>query len=326
MAERQTGTQQVQIAPEVTPGTGVAATKKLQSMDFTINPTGEVLQFKPQGSKLPTVVIPGQEWTDGALSGRPVYDELIYPLSMIFGAPTPTTVAVTGKLWTFTYNPATALTPKTFTVEKGSAVRAGKSVGVGLTDFGVHITRNEVTVDGAVLGQLYTDGITMTATPTTLPQQPVLPGEWNIYIDDTFGAIGTTKWLRAFSLDVNMSGLYSAIWPINTALTSYATTVENNDPTITMDLRVEADATGMGLLTSLRAGATKYIRAKAVSLTTIPGSTAFYQFGIDAAVKLADFSDFDDEDGLYVRDWPLQVVNDSSISLEIIVQCGTAAL
>jgi hypothetical protein len=326
MPERQTGTQAVQIGAETTYGTAVAANRKLRSMDFTINPTGNVLNYKPQGSKLPTVVVPGQQWTDGSLSGRPVYDELIYPLSMVFGAPTPTVIgSAAAQLWTFTYTAGAAITPKSMTVEKGSSVRAGEAPGVILTEFGFHLTPNEVTIDGSLMGQIYADGITMTAAPTLLPQVPVLPTEFNVFIDDTFAAIGTTKWLRAFAFDLNMSGIFSPVWTLNTALTSYAATVENSDPEITATLRVAADATGMGLLDTLRAGATKYIRVRGSSLT-LADTGAFYRFGFDMAVKLADFSDFDDEDGLYVRDWPLQIVDDPNISLEATLVCTRTTL
>lgn len=326
MAERQTGNQAVQVGAQSVFGTGVAASKILKSIDITVNPRGNVLSFKPQGSKLPTTVVPGQEWSGGDISGRPVYDEMIYPLSMIFGAPTPTTVNTTGKQWLFIYTPGAALTPKPLTVEKGDAVRAGKAIDTIVTDFGLHVTRNEVTVDGSTMGTLYTDGITMTATPTALPQIPILPGTWDIYIDSTFGAIGTTKYLRDFAFDLNMAGLYSSIWPLNSALTSYAASVENSEPDINAEIRVEADSTGMALLSTLRAGGTKFLRAKSTDTTLIGAGPAVYSMQVDMAVKIAEYADFDDEDGLYVMPWPLQIVADSSLALEITVVCAATAL
>lgn len=326
MAERQTGNQQTQVGVQSVVGTGVAANKRLKSIDITINPRGNMQSFKPQGSKLPTVVVPGQEWSGGDISGSPVYDEIIYPLAMIFGAPTPTTVNTTGKQWIFTYTAGAALTPKPFTVEKGDAVRAGKAIDTIVTDFGLHVTRNEVTVDGSTMGTLYTDGITLTASPTSLTQIPILPQTWDIYLDSTFGAIGTTKYLRDFAFDLNMGGLYGGIWPLNSALTSYAAAVEKSEPDIGAEIRVEADATGMGLLTTLRSGATKYLRAKSIDTTLIGAGPAVYSMQIDMAVKIAEYADFDDEDGLYVVPWPLQIVDDSNLSLEITVVNGVASL
>lgn len=326
MPERQTGNQAVQLAPEVTAGTAVAADTRLRSIDITINTRGNVSTFRPQGSKLPTVVVPGQEWSGGDISGMPVYDEIVYLLAMIFGAPTVATSDTTAKTWPFVYTPGAALTPKTFTVEKGDSVRAGEAPGVHATDFGLHITRNEITVDGAVMGLLYSDGITMTAAPTSLPQVPILPKHVDLYIDSTFGALGTTKYLRGFSFDLNMGGLYNPIWPLNSALTSYATSVENTEPDITAEIRVEADATGMALLTTLRAGGTKYCRVIATSDVLAGAATAYHKLQVDFAAKVAEYSDFDDEDGLYVRPIPLQLVDDDDLALEITVVNTTAAL
>lgn len=326
MPERQTGNQAVQVGAQSVFGTGVAASKRLRSIDFTLNPRGEVMNYRPQGSKLSTVVVPGQEWSGGGISGRPVYDEIIYPLSMIFGAPTPTVVGVTGQQWLFNYTPGAALAPKPLTIEKGDSVRAGKAIDLIATDFGLQVTRNEITVDGSTMGTLYTDGVAMTASPTLLPQIPILPKEWDLFVDSTFAAIGTTKYLRGFAFDLTMGGLYNAIWPINSALTSYAASVENSEPDISAELRVEADATGMALLTALRSGATRFIRAKATSATVIGAGPAVYSMQIDAAVKLNAFADFGDEDGLYVVPWSLQIVDDASLSLAITVVCAQTAL
>lgn len=326
MPERQTGNQRVQIGPETVAGTAVAATKRLKSIDITINPRGEMTSYKPQGSKLPTVVVPGQEWSGGSLSGSPVYDEIIYPLAMIFGAPTPTVVSVTGQQWLFPYTASAALTPKTHTVEKGDSVRAGRAAGVHVTDFSLGVTRGGITIGGGVIGLLYDDGTALTAAPGELPQVPILPKQWDIFLDSTAGAIGTTKYLRNFAFNLNMAGLYNAIWPINSALTSYATTVENAEPTVTAELRVEADATGMALLTALRSGATRFIRAKATSPVVIGAGPAVYSMQVDCAVKLANYADFDDENGLYVVPWPLQIVDDPWGSLNITVVCAQAAL
>lgn len=325
MPERQTGNQVTQFGLETVAGTAVAANKKFKSFDVTINPTGEMSSYRPQGSRLPTVVVPGQEWTGGAISGAPVYDELMYLLAMTLGAPTTTVTGVTGQQHVFTFNAEGAQNAKTFTIEKGDSVRAGKASHVLATDLAINLTRNEFTIDGSVIGQLYTDGVTMTASPTTFPQIPILPKQFSLFLDDTSAALGTTKYLRGFAASLSLSGLVSAIWPINDALTSFATTVDTSELDATMELRVEADASGMALLTSLRAGSTKFLRI--VSQGPVIGAgPATYALQIDAAVKIANYADFDDEDGLYVVPWPLQIVNDAWGSLKITLTNATAAL
>ncbi len=326
MPERQTGNQAVQVGAETVAGTGVAANKRLRSIDMTINPRGEVMTFSPQGSKLPTIVVPGQEWSGGSLSGRPVYAEIIYPLAMIFGVPTVTLSDTTARTWPFVYTAGAALTPKTMTVEKGDAVRAGKAPGVLVTDFGLSITRNEITIDGELMGLLYNDGITLTGAPTTLAQVPILPQNVDLFIDTTFGALGTTKYLRGFAFDLNMGGLYSGIWPLNSALTSYDTTVENTAPDITAELRLAADSTGMAHLLKLRSGSTQYFRVVATSAVLAGAATVYHKLQIDFAGKLNTYNDFDDEDGLYMYPISLSIVDDTSLALNITVVNGVATL
>src|SRR6516162_8481391 len=126
MPDRSSVSQLVQIAPEVTPGTALPATKRLQSMMITPSPKVTVAQFRPSGYKYNTLAILGKEWSESAVTGNATYDELVYPLSSILTTVTPTTTGTTGKKWDFvpaTYAPDT---PTTFTIEHGSSVRADR--------------------------------------------------------------------------------------------------------------------------------------------------------------------------------------------------------
>jgi len=326
MPERQTGNQVTQIGIETTSGTSVAANKRLKSVDITLNTAGEFTSFVPQGSRLATTVVPGREWTSGSISGMPVYDEIIYPLAIALGAPVTTTVLTTGKQHVFTLlNNGAAQAAKTVTLEKGDAVRAGKASHVQAETLGFSISRSEFSIEGDVMGQLYTDGVTLTATPATFPQIPILPKDFSVYLDNTWAALGTTKLLRGFASNISLSGLIAGVWPLNQANTSFATTVDTTELDATMELRMAADAVGMAQLTALRAGTTKYLRIEALG-PLIAGGTAVNTFRIDAAVKFADYAEFDDEDGIYVVPWPLQVVDDASGPLVITVINQVAAL
>jgi hypothetical protein len=245
---------------------------------------------------------------------------------MALGAPTITTVGTTGKQHVFTLlNTGAAQAAKTVTLEKGSSVRAGKAAYVQAVDIGFGISRSEFTIDGAVMGQLYTDGITLTASPTTFAQVPILPKDFSVYLDSTWAGLGTTKLLRVFGNALNLAGLVGGVWPINQANTSFAVTVDQSELDATMELRMEADATGMANLTALRAGTTRYLRIEAVG-PAIAGGSAFNTFRIDAAVKVAEYADFDDEDGIVVTPWPLQVVDDTDGPLVVTVINTVAAL
>ena len=326
MPERQTGNQVTQIGIETVSGTSVAANKRLKSIDITLNTAGEFTSFVPQGSRLATTVVPGREWSSGSISGQPVYDEIIYLLAITLGAPVTTTVLVTGKQHVFTLlNNGAAQAAKTLTLEKGDSVNAGKATHMMAESLGFNISRSEFSIDGDVMGQLYTDGVTLTATPTTFPQVPILPKDFSVYLDNTWAALGTTKLVRNFGATLNLSGLVAAVWPLNQANTSFATTVDTTELDATLELRMEADAVGRAQLTALRAGTTKYLRIEALG-PVIAGGTAVNTFRIDAAVKFAEYVEFDDEDGIYVLPYAFRIVDDTNGPLVITVINSTATL
>jgi hypothetical protein len=82
----------------------------------------------------------------------------------------------------------------------------------------------------------------------------------------------------------------------------------------------------MAHLVKLRAGDTQYFRIVGTSNVLAGAATAFYKLTIDFAAKLNAYSDFDDEDGLYVVPLPLAIVDDADLALAISVVNVTAAL
>lgn len=327
MPERATIFQGVQLGVETTPGTSVAANKLLQALSISLVPNIETQRFRPMGTKVDTLVTPGKDFAAADLSGQLVYDEIVYPLSSVLTTSAAvTTTGTTGKLWTFTPSAAAADAPKTFTIEQGDAVRAGKVVGGIITDFGISISRDACELSGTLLAAGYTDGITMTATPTALPLIPVLPKSVSVYIDATGAGLGTTKMLRLFEAELQIGGRYGAIWPLNSALASYAATVET-EPDFSLRLLLEADAAGMALLTAMRAGTTQFVRVEAVG-DVIGAGPATYKYTQDAAVKWESIDNLDDTDGVYTLELTGRLVYDATWAkfLQIAVINTLAAL
>ena len=87
MSERSSVAQVQQIGVEVTPGTAVAATRRLGAMTLTPSINAETDPYRPQGSKFPTVMTMNREWTELAMEGKPTYEEVVYPLAMVGTAP-----------------------------------------------------------------------------------------------------------------------------------------------------------------------------------------------------------------------------------------------
>ncbi len=312
MPERSALTQGVQIGVETTPGTNVAANKKLNSIGFVPGVAVDMQRFRAFGNKFATLETPGKEFVEFDLDGVGDYSELIYLFASAIVAPSaPSVTDTTAQTWTFT--PATSAedTPKTYTIEVGGVVRAHK-FNYGLIN-AVEITMNRdgVTIGGGGFGQRISDGITLTAGPTSLAQVPVLPTDLDVYLDTTSGGLGTTKLTRCIEATLTLGDRYAPVWVLNSANNSYVAHVET-EPTAQVALTLEADAAGMAWLTDMRGGTTKFLRIKGTSPTLAGAATVFYSWTWDCAVKVAEVGDFDENEGLYVIEITYDMVHDGT--------------
>lgn len=311
MAERTTTSQLTQIGVETSPGAGGSAGKLLQVLSIEPSIKTDIKRFAPKGAKYTTIAALGKEWVEAKISAEVAcYNHLAYLLAgaMAYAAPTKQG-STSAYLWTFKPALSAEDTIKTFVVEQGSSVRAGGfSYGIvrGLT---MRFNRNEITIDGTMLGQAYEDDIEMTATPTAIPMMPILPGELDVYLDDTAANIGNTKLTRAFAGEFSLGDRFGPIWPLNSEIDGFAAHVERK-PSAQFKLLVEADAAGMGPLTAMRAGSKQYVRLAATGPNI--ADTYNYSFQLDMALIVADVSEFRDEEGVYAIEWTFDIAWDSA--------------
>jgi hypothetical protein len=332
VAERSTISQAVQIGVETTPGTAVAANKRLGSIGFNLAPKVETNAQRPIGQKYANLQILGKEWSEASLEGAPCYTELPYVFSSLMSTATVVNIMDTatdtlGRKWTFNSNAFGADTPKTFTVEQGSSVRAHRASNVIISDLTTNFSREEVTLEGTAIARALEDGVTLTSSPTQLAQVPVRPTEVTFYLDDTAAGLGTTKLTRALSGSFELSSRFGPLWVVDAAQSSFVTTIET-EPTCQFTLMQEADTQGMANLTSLRAGTTKFLRIEAVGPTIYTGAvTVKHQLRIDVAGQVSDVGEFSDEDGVYAIEWTFGSVVDptwgKAFTAEVITTTST---
>lgn len=321
MVERSTITQTAQIGVETTAGTAVAATKRLGSLGFSMGPSIETSTMRPIGQKYASLSILGKEWSEGDIEGSPVYTELPYVFSSIFGTPTIAQImdgaTPTGAYrWTFNTNTFGADTVKTYTIEQGDASRAHRVAHALVSELTFGYDREEVTLEGTMLARALEDGITMTSSGVTqLPQIPVRPTELSIYLDETSGGIGGTKQTRVVSGEFSLGGdRFMPVWAVDAAQNSFVAIVEG-EPDFEFTLTQQANAQGMANLVRMRAGQTAFLRIRAVgpNIYTGTGGTpvvANHQFTLDVAGQVSDVDNFDDEDGVYGIEWTFTGVHD----------------
>lgn len=312
MPERASIAQGVQIGVESTPGTNVAANKQLQSIGISAAVQMEPQRFRPMGSKFATIIVPGKEWVEAEIEGVGSYSELLHLFASCLVSPgAPATLDTTARKWTFSPANSVEDTVKTLTVEQGGAVRAHKFNYGLVTDLEITMNRDEVSVGGTMIGQRLSDGITMTAGPTALPQVPIIPNEIDVWLDTTSAGLGATKLVRVLETVISIGSRFNPVWVLNTANTSFVSHVEV-EPAAEITIMLEADAEGMAFLTQMRAGSTKFMRIKGTSPTLAGAATEVYSMTWDAAVKVKEFGEFSDEDGVYAVEMTLEQVYDST--------------
>ena len=330
MAENLTIAQGVQIGKETTSGTSVAASKYLTSIDIQPSPKASAKSFRPLGRKFPMLAaVSGKDWTQAKIvSEQLTFGELPYLLCSALKNATATADGTLPKLWTYTPSLSAEDTPNTYTIEVGSAARAGKFTYGLVTDLDFTFAREDVKTGGTMIGQQYQDAITLTSTPTAADTTPVpiLGSQVSLYIGTSWANLDAASALtRGFAFSWNMSEHWSPIWAANAANTSFAAHAERA-PKIEAKLTVMADATGMGPLTNLRAGSQTWLRAAAVGAEIESGKP--YLFQLDGCYNVTGMGDFADEDGVRVVQWTLAPVYDGTAAktLEAKVRNKLAAL
>lgn len=328
MAERSSLNQNVQIGVETTPGTPVAATKRLQSLGIEPSISVEKDNFRPIGSKFNALSTLGKEWAEASLTGRACYTELQYILSSVMNTAVVSSPETGAYQWVFTPNNRADDVPKTFTVEHGSGVRADRFAYGLVTEMGMSFSRDSIEVSGSMMARAIEDGITMTSSGVTaLPLVPVLPTQVSVYLDDAPEDLGTTKLTRLISGEFNLGSRFGPVWVLDAANPSFVNHIET-EPDLNATLLLQANTQGMGLLPVLRSGDTKFLRIEAIGDVIDGATTEPYRLTIDLAGKVSDTGGFSDADGVYAIEFSLLGVYDGDWdkAVQVTLVNGQAAL
>jgi hypothetical protein len=301
--------QQTQLGLEITPGTTVAATKRLTSISITPSIMPEVNTYRPNGYKFTTIASLSKEWSEYSIEGPITYNEIIYLLNSLIKKVTPTGAGA-NKTSVFAPNSNGSDVRQTYTIENGSAERARQTAYGLVTGLDLNFDRNEVKCSGTIMGKAISDNVALTSllSSAEIPVMPVLPTQGIIKLADTqAGLAGATPLARAFKATWSLNSLSGPVWPINST-TTYAALVDTA-PTAEGTLMAAVDAEGMALLTNLRAGSTKFLR---IAYTGETLGTGNYSLQIDTAIKVKDVKQFSDMEGVYAVEWGWDMVHDST--------------
>lgn len=148
-----------QIGIETVSGTPVAATKIYQGLSFNVQPDGQADMLKPEGSKLAVLAIPNTEWSASDLVLLPDYNAINIPLSGIVLPVSTVDGAATKRV----YSPSTRKVDgyNTFTFEKGDNIRARRSSGNTVVEFGFDASRKAIAFNGKTMAHSIQDNVGM---------------------------------------------------------------------------------------------------------------------------------------------------------------------
>lgn len=297
-----------QIGVETTPGTGVAANRQLPSLSFSVGPELRTQPFRANGYKVDTILQLQREMAKGKFEGPLTYNEVIWPLAGIIGG----TVSTSGgaSTWTFNANSTGADTnAKTFTLECGDASAAQEAVYTQFNNLSISVTKSEAKVSGDFFARSL-ENTTLTSSPTQIAQLPTNINEFDIYLDDTFGGIGTTKLTDPLQIDFAISDKYLAKEVLNTTFQSFKESIEQ-PYNVTGKVMVEYNSQWQAVYAAMKASGlpTRYLRLKATGPTL--GATT-YLFQMDVACKL-EMAEQKDQDGVYGYELGFRAIHDSSM-------------
>jgi hypothetical protein len=313
-------TRVVQVGVETTPGTSVAAAKQLRSIAIDPSIQAELKTLTAQGGKFPIATTLGKEWIEAKLGGYLTYTEIVYLLSSVLKSVTPTQISPpsgTAYRWTFTPAQYSEDAIKTFTVERGSSVRAHKFTYGLVSALSLKFDREKIDLGGTMIGRSIQDNITLTANPTTVPVVPVVPAAVSVFMDTTAASLGTTRLLRDFTADVAIADRFGPVWTLDSTQSSFAAHVETKLKA-TLKLTVEADGQGMDPLLAMRVGDKRFIRLKATGPNIETGND--YTFQLDLCGLVSEVGDFSDEDGVYAIEWTFAMTHDPAWGKALEVQ------
>lgn len=313
MAIRPSVVQVFELGMEAQQGTEVAPSRQLRSLTWDFTPQAEIDDIRASGFKYTTMTATNREWSTGSIGGEPDYNEITYLLNSVINQGSAVAIGTaSGDVayqWLFDSDSDGLDTFQTYSAVKGDANHAEKVTGLIVDSFTLDVTRQDATISGSFLAGRMNDGTAVSGTAAFIgdTQRPILPGHFDIYLDDTdYTDFGNTQLDYDFRFMFEISGRHTPVWPLKSSNDSYGFTVEG-PPTVGATLQMMADDVTNDILDAMRLNSTVYVRAQA---TGAAWGGENFQLTIDAALQVISAPTMSDLDDVYVAEWGFRAVHD----------------
>lgn len=296
-----------QIGVETTAGTAVPANRKLPGMSLEFSPDLRKKKHRANGFKNTSLVQLQREMSKGTFNGPLSYPEFIYPLSGLIGGSVAT--ASGASTWTFNPNSSGADSPKTFTCQGGDATQASQVTYLQFNNLKISINKEDCQMSGDFFAREETS-TTLTASPTVVEQHPVNINQVDVFLDDTFAEIGTTKLTDTLMVDFSIGDKFLPKEVLNTAHPSFKETAEK-DFEVTAEVTCENNAQTQAIFAAMKSDESpQFLRIQCTG--PIISGAVTYLIQIDMAVNMFAVAE-QDQDGIWAYKFTFEGVYSSSM-------------
>lgn len=257
------------IQREIVPGTPqVAAMRDYAALQGTPTFNDEGEPFRRRGSRGLSAYTPTMESATIAIEAPQCFNALTPVLAGVLGMPMTTqpdaTVNPTVYQHVFTLLGRGERSPVTFTSQWGDSANALQMAYTAFQSLTIGVQRSALTLETSAIAREPNHTITLASTGVTVvPAKPIPSRAYDVYMDDTLAAWGTTKVLKCYDMSVSVGDTWGMDAPINSAIASFDSLLENEGVEYTGSAQLGFDAIAKAMIGTFKSGALKYTRTKA---------------------------------------------------------------
>lgn len=266
------------IQKEATPGVPVVnAMKSYQALRVMYGYESAGTSHKGSGFRANTARVTTNEWGAHSVESPQCFNAMLPVLASVLGLPV-STPGILSAAHVFLLKGKGKRTPVTFTGMWGDEDFAAQLAYLVFNNLGVGVQRSDLTLSTSAISRIPDDSVAMpTVGIVEVPAVPIPSRGYDMFIDDTWAALGTTKYLSNYDFQVTVGETWGQDTPINSAFQSFMRLVENESVDYTASMQVGLEPEMADLFTTFRDGVLKYFRIA----STGPEIEAGVDYGFD---------------------------------------------
>jgi hypothetical protein len=261
--------------------------REYQGLSFTVGYNDSGDSFRSAGFRGTTARVKTDEYGDHTVDAPQDFNGLLPVAASVLGAPVTTQPDVTGAPTAYehvlTLTGSGEVAPVTYTAISGNDDYAFEMnyLVFNTLDFGVQ--RSSLTFGTSAISRTPTEAVAIPATGVTqVSAVPVPSRNYDVYIDDTWAALGTTKYLSAYDVSAGVGATWGMDSPINSEIISFESLMENLDTDYSGEMSVGLKPANAVLFDSFTNDTQKFVRIAADG-PVIAGTTR-YRIQLDFSI------------------------------------------